>query len=175
MRKIFALLLLAGTIYLSSCGNGGNDKLPIPAAADSTSQGDSLQFTFTNDNFVTESFLITDYSLHNVPVYQIFGSNIYSYSDSMWHLKLHLIDQKLQQMSLYITLTGTSQTGSFSVTDNTSSFVDYTHGDNATYLVSPGSSVYVLQGAYPIRGTLNLNLYRNHKTYPAFGTFRVFN
>ncbi len=175
MRKIFALLLLAGTVYLSSCGNGGNDKLPIVPAADSTSNGDSLQFTFTNDKFVNESFLIVDYTLHNVPVYQIFASNIYSYSDSMWHLKLQLIDQKSQQMSLYITLTGASQTGSFYVTDNTSSFVNYVHGDNATYLIAPGSSAYLTQGAYPIRGTMNLSLYRNHKTNPATGTFKVFN
>jgi hypothetical protein len=174
MRKIFALLLLTGIFYLSSCGNGGNDKLPVPVAADSTSNGDSVQLAYTNDNFVAENFLIVDYTLHNVPVYQIFGSNIYSYSDSMWHLKLQLIDQKLQQMALYITLTGTAQTGDFYVTDNSGSLVNYVHGDNATYMVSPGSVANVSSGAYPLRGTLNLTLYRNHKMYPAVGTFKVF-
>ena len=165
MRKIFALLLLAGIFYLSSCGNGANNSAPLTVVADSTSNGDSIQFTFTNSSFVTENFMIIDYTLHNVPVYQLFGSDIYSYSDSMWHLKLQLIDQKLQQMSLTLTMTGSAQTGNFYVTDNSSSFVDYTHGDNATYLVAPGSMANVTSGSYPLRGTLNLTLYRNHKTY----------
>ncbi len=175
MKQIFTLLLLSGVIYLSSCGEGTNDRLPAVIRPDSTSKGDTLIFNYTNTAGTAKSFLIIDYVINNSPYYEMYSSIVYSKSDSLWHLKFQLIDNKLKKMALNLNLVGQNQTGTFYFPNNSSTFIDYSDEENTTYEVSNiSSTVEIIQGTYPIRGTFALKLYRNFNVYNATGWFKVY-
>ncbi|MCD6013696.1 MAG: hypothetical protein K0Q79_3558 [Flavipsychrobacter sp.] len=175
MKRIFALLLISGIVYLSSCGDGGNDPLPPVVKPDSTSKGDTFIVNYASLSGTPRNFLIVDYVKNNSPYYEMYASVIYNATDSLWHCRIQLIDNKMKKLSLKLALTNTSPTGTFTIPDNTSTFIDYTEGSNATYEVSmSGSSVNITHATYPIQGTYTLTLYRNFKTYTAYGQFKIF-
>ncbi len=175
MKRILALLLLSGIVYLSSCGDGGNDPLPTVVKPDSTSKGDTMVINYTGMFSGSKNFTILDYVKNNSPYYEMYASVVYNKTDSLWHCKLQLIDNKLKKCAMKLSLVGPTQTGTFSIPDNTSTFIDYTDGTNTTYEISQtGSNVNIIQATYPIRGTFNLILYRNYNTYNANGSFKIF-
>lgn len=175
MKRLFTLLLISGIIYLSSCGDGGNDKLPAIVQPDSLSKGDSLFFNYASASGSAKSFVINDYSINNSPYYEMYASVTYNKTDSLWHCKLQLIDNKLKRFALKLSLVSPTQTGTFTFPDNSSTFIDYTEGDNTTYEVAQaGSSVNITQATYPIRGDISLVLYRNFKTMNGYGNFKIY-
>lgn len=175
MKRIFAFLLISGIVYLSSCGDGGNDPLPAVVKPDSTSKGDTFIINYGSLSGASRNFLIVDYVKNNSPYYEMYASVIYSKTDSMWHCKIQLIDNKLKKCALKLSLISNNQTGTYTIPDNTSTFIDYTEGSNATYEVAmAGSTVDIIQATYPIRGTFNLMLYRNFVTYNTYGSFKMF-
>lgn len=175
MKRIFALLLLAGVVYLSSCGDGANDKLPAVIKPDSTSKGDTLIFNYTNAAGTTKNFLLIDYVINNSPHYEMYSSIVYSKSDSLWHLKIQLIDNKLKNMALNLNLVGPTQTGTYIFPNNSSTFINYSDKANTTYEVSNfGSTVDIIQATYPIRGTFALKLYRNFNVFHGTGSFKIY-
>ncbi len=159
MKNFFPLLLLVGVMYLSSCGNGANDPLPVAVPADSTTTGSYLTTWFLGDAFV-----INDLALNGVSKIQLHASDIYNATDSVWVCRVQLIDVFKDKMEMNITAQGSLSTGAFTVVDNTSTLTDYTHGQNKVYSVAPGSIINVTQSFYPIKGTMDLTLYYNHTT-----------
>jgi len=176
MKNFFTILVIPCVLFLLSCGNGGNNPpLTVLPSTDSVSKGDSLLFTYNNIGNGTENFSINDYSLNNSPYYSMYATITYNATDSLWHLKLQLIDHKMKQMALNLTMVGATQLGNYSIPNNSSTFTDYTLGQNTTFQVAMlGSSVNITQASYPIEGTLNLSLSYNYSLYDAFGNFKVF-
>ncbi len=174
MKRIVTFLMLTGIIYLSSCGNGNNDSLPVVPVADTMSKGGFIQLSYVNDSGLISSFSINDVTIRNVAYYSLFASDIYNATDSLWHCKIQLTDLKMQQLAFTVNLINTSSTGTFTVTTNNSGFIDYTHGENITYSIYAGSTVEITQSSYPIQGNFNLILYKNHVTYPATGSFKIY-
>jgi len=172
MKSTFILAILCGIIALSSCSNGGNTPVPIPARADTVSKGDSLQFSFSTDT--PRTFNISDLVIRQSPVYAMTGSVYYNGTDSLFHVKIQVIDYKMQQMALYLEAANNALTGLFTVVKNSSTFTDYTRGQNLTYSVALGSTVNVTSASYPIRGSFNLYIYHNHDSIPASGTFKIY-
>jgi hypothetical protein len=174
MKNIFVLLLICGIVGLSSCGNGGNSPTPVIAGPDSTSKGGNLEITFVNDSGTTEHFNIIDYVKSNVAIYSLYASAIYSATDSLYHLKVQVVDYKMKQIGLYLELTNTTATGLYYVRTNSSTFTDYSRGQNLTYGISVGSTVNITQASYPIEGSFNLGMYHNHDVIPATGSFKIY-
>src|ERR1041385_1818607 len=125
MKKILALALICGIIALSSCGNGGNTPVATPALPDSSSKGDTLQIMFANDTMT-----IVDQVKYNVPVYALYAAATINPTDSLYHLKMQVIDYKMKQMALYIEATNNSPTGIYTIARNSSTFTDYSQGQN---------------------------------------------
>ena len=181
MKNIISLFLVSGIIYLSSCSNGGNDSIAVTPAPDSTSKGSSffISIPYRNDlgASVIENDSIYDYIKNNVVVYALFANAAYNASDSLWHLKLQVLDQKIQKMELNITAINTAATGNYTITTNNSTVSFYKKGKNydyTTYSVLTGSTVNITQSSYPVQGTMDLHLCNNHDTIPATGSFKIF-
>lgn len=175
MKNILTLLVISAVIFLASCGNGGNDSnihtTPIP---DSSSKGGFIAISFTNDSSVTEGFNIYDLMKNNWAVYALYASVVYNHTDSLWHCSVQLADQKSQQLGIIFNGTGASSIGDYFVTTNTCTVIDYSHGQNTTYTIAPGSSVNITQASFPIEGTINFVLYRNHFSTTATGNFKIY-
>lgn len=174
MKRFATLLLLSGLVYLSSCGDGSNTPLPVAPSADTVSKGSLVQFTYTNDSGLISSFSINDLTIHNVAYYTLTATDVYNATDSLWHLKVEVADLKRMQIAFMVELVNTSSTGIFTVNNNNSSFIDYTHGENNIYSVYAGSSIDITQSSYPIKGTMSLTLYKNHVTSTATGNFVIY-
>jgi hypothetical protein len=173
MKRFFTFIILAGIIYLSSCGNGANSTVAVLPLPDSTTKGSKFQVSFGS-----QSFLINDYNVNQIPQFVLFASDVYNATDSMWHARIQVTDRTNKNISMNLNLdnpiiSGTS-TGSFFVTKNTSTFTDYSNGDNKVYTVAIGSSVDITQSSYPIEGILYLTLYHNHDTINATGNFHIY-
>src|SRR5206468_4742002 len=76
MKHILTLLLVSGVIYLSSCGNGANDPIPVLPKADSASYGSYLSIWFQSD-----TFFIRDLTLNGIPAVTIHSSATYNATD----------------------------------------------------------------------------------------------
>jgi hypothetical protein len=176
MKNIFTLILLANILYLSSCtsSGGNNSTLIVTPVVDSQSKGGNVQVSFTNDSSVTESFFINDYTLNSKPGYSIYAAVTYNHTDSLWHLNLQSIDQKLSRMAITFTGTDTSALGTFTSTTSTSTLTDYTNGHTTTYSILVGSTVTITQSSYPIEGSFTFKLSRNYFTTIATGTFKIY-
>ena len=172
MRSIFILAFICGIAALSACSNGGNSPVPAPVAADTISKGDSLQFSFSTDT--PRTFNISDLVISKSPIYALYASTTFNPTDSLYHFKMQVIDYKMRQMALYIEAINNTSVGLYQVTRNSSTFTDYSRGQNLTYSVALGSTVNVTQSSYPIRGSLNLYIYHNHDSIPATGAFKIY-
>lgn len=168
MKHIFTIFLISSVIYLSSCGNGANDPLPKTAVADSFSDGSYLSIWFLSD-----TFYIHDLTLNGVATVAMHASDIYNANDSMWQCHVQLIDAPRNQMALNVTAYGSSSTGIFTVTDNSSTLTDYSHGENKTYSIGIGSVISITSNQYPIKGTMNLTLNYNYTTTYANDSFKI--
>jgi hypothetical protein len=173
MKRIFTLIMIAGVVYLSSCGNGANDKIAVIPAPDSTSKGSKFQISFGS-----ETFFLNDYTLNKIPTVSLFASDIYNATDSMWHARIEVTDRTNKQISLILNvdnpIIGDTSVATFYVTKNTSTLSDYSNGENKTYAISVGSYVNITQATYPIKGDLFLTLYYNHDTLQATGNFLIY-
>jgi hypothetical protein len=169
MKNILTLLLVSGVIYLSSCGNGANDPVPVVPIADSTTTGSYFSIWFQSD-----TFFIRDVSLNGIPAVTLRSSAIYNATDSMWECRVKLNDVGHTRINLDITATNTSPTGSYTVKDNSSTLTDFSHGENKTYSIGIGSVINLSQSSYPIIGQMSLTLYYNHTTTYANDTFKIY-
>ena len=175
MKNILTLLLAISSLYLASCGNGGNDSHIAPVVVpDSFSKGGYADVTYTNEDFETRSFFVNDLRKKGMPIYQLYGSVTYNHTDSLWHCQLQLIDQKMQKVAF--TFYGSSPTslGTYTATTHNSMLIDYTAGEYITYSILVGSTVNITQSTYPIEGSFNFTLYLNHFTTTATGSFKIY-
>jgi len=179
MRNIFTFLLLAGVIYFSSCNSGGNSTtkaLQVFPSTDTVTKGSYIQLSWTNLSGVTESYYITDLSVNNSPLYEI-GSTVTENADSTWASKIILKDFTKKQIALNLSMENPTLTnsGTYSVLNNSSTLTDYSLGQNKTYSISQGSyALYNTVGGTFIQGTLNLNLVYNFQSVNATGSFLIY-
>ena len=102
MKNICTLLLLSVVIYCSSCGNGANDGVKVLPVEDSSSKGGFFHVIYTNDSFQTKDFYVNDYKKGGWAVYTLFASVVYNHTDSLYHLEMQLIDQKMTRVAVNI-------------------------------------------------------------------------
>ena len=175
MKSIFTLLLAAAAFYLSSCTtNSSPNTLTIIPKADSISVGDTLQISFAG-----KSFIITDLTILNSPVQTLFAkTQAFDQNDTLYIGQIlqtdHLYKTISVNLTVYNSTSSPSSIGTYLVRDNTCTLTDYSEGQNRTYAVSIGSTVNITNSTYPLMGTLSLNLYYDHNSYPATGSFKIY-
>ncbi len=176
MKSILTLLLVAGTLYLSSCTKTDTPvtNVPLTPKADSVTKGGFFQISFNG-----ESYMIHDLVVQRVPVYSLYAFTMASnQQDTLYIAQIQLTDHQAKTISVDLTLynnTSDASIGTYLVTTNNCTLTDYSEGQNRTYSVSLGSSVTLTNTDYTTEGTLSLNLYYNHVNYPATGSFKIYN
>ena len=176
MKSILTLLLIAGTFYLSSCNKNDTpvtNPVIIPKA-DSVTKGGYLQFSYNGENFT-----INDLVVQQQVVYSLFANTMASdVSDTLYISQIQMTDHQSKTISLNLTTynnTSLSPIGTYLVRTNDCTFTDFTNGENRVFAVSIGSVVNLTNTGYTTEGTLQLNLYYNRTSYPATGSFKIYN
>jgi hypothetical protein len=177
---LIAMLLFTGVTYLSSCSykvDGTTNSLIVPPA-DSVSINSNVVTYYNND-----TFNIHDLTVKNLPIESISASNTYNPADSIWATTIVLTDYTKTEISLNLTAyrDSANPVGIYVVNTNSSTFTDFSTGQNRTYSVMEwqpttmkGSSITLTQ-THPITGTFSLLLLYNNDTIPATGTFLIYN
>ena len=173
MRRISTLLLIAVIVYLSSCSNDNkNTNLLITPSVDSVSQGSLIDFSFKDKHFY-----INDLSLNNSPVITTTVKFARLATDSSWTAAIIETDHRSTRMSLNLMVARDTDNveGIYFVTTTSSTFTDFSSGENKTYAIAPGSSVTITHSdASYVTGTFALNMHYNHDTALAYGSFKIF-
>jgi hypothetical protein len=177
MKRIFALLLVSGIVYLTSCKDSANPNLLVTPAQDSISKGSYFKINYSSSPGVSDSFNISDLILNNQVVISMTANTNLVLPDSFYSAKILITDHRSQKMSLslYVFDSTTYRDTLYYRIDNSSTFTDYSKGENKNYSVATGSYVKISHdGADCVTGTFMLNLYYNHLVSPATGSFKIF-
>lgn len=182
MKRIFALLLSVGMVYLSSCNNDTQDtNLLVVPAKDSVSKGSYFQIAFNDlqrPNDSTHAFLINDLILNNKAVYTLQASMVCRPPDSLFAISILITDHSSKQMAMKLYLEDSTKTmlGNYYLVNNQSTFTDYSRGENKNFAIAlKGSVVNITHEASDcMTGTFTLQLYYDKQTTPATGSFKIF-
>jgi hypothetical protein len=169
MKYLLSALLICSVAYLSSCNSKDDSaKMLYPVAGDTTTNGSTASMSYN-----TSSFNLYALSVNNSPLVAM-SASIKAATDTTYNAQIVITDYTKTQFGLNLSCLNSSSSGTFYVVDNSSTFTDYTNAQNVTYQVAIGSTVTITQSSYPITGTYNLNLYRNHTAYTATGGFSIY-
>jgi hypothetical protein len=172
MKRILTIALLAGMTGLFSCSNNSKNDNLTPPVEDTVSKGSYLKLSFNS-----KDFNITDISVNNSPLYTLTSTTIPTdMYDTLWSLNVVGKDFKMKQISLNLTASNHTDTGTYAVLTNGSTLSDFTTGQNKNYTIVTGSTVHIssTNGGY-VAGELNLNLRYNYDSATfATGTFKIF-
>ena len=167
MKYIFTILSLSVLACFSSCDKGTTNLFAV-TPGDTTTKGSSIELSFNS-----KTVGVTDYSINGSPFITI-SASILQANDVTWDNKIVVTDYKLNQFGLNLSSVNSTSSGTYTVTDNSSTFTDDSSGIHKTYSIGVGSTVTITQANYPIEGTMNLNLYYNHVLTPATGSFKIY-
>ncbi len=173
MKSIITVLLLSCLFGLSSCSeDSGTTNLVTVPVEDTITKGSYLQIAFLD-----KSFYISDISVNNSPIYEMFANSLFNDRDSIWSSKLVLTDYRNQKMALYLNTktNNANNIGKYFVQDNTSTLTDFSGGENKNYAITTGSHIEITTYASQyLEGSLYLNLRYNYAYYVATGHFKIF-
>ena len=174
MKNFLAIILLFITVInFSSCDKNSDattSSIIVPPV-DSVSLNSTITLYYRNDTFI-----VHDLAVKNVPIEVLTGSTMYNSSDSIWQVTILLTDKTNTEISMNLTAYNATSNavGTYYVTTNSSTFTDYTTGQNRTYSVMEGSYITITQLTNPLTGTLGLTLHYNNDTLPATGSFGIY-
>lgn len=147
---------------------------------DTVSKGSYFKITFKDmqhPNDTAESFTINDLIVNNKSIFTLYGKTVVTPPDSLYTAKIMITDHKSEKISMNLFLFDSTKVliGEYKVPNNLSTLTDYTRGENKTYTIAVGSIVNITHdGADCVTGTFTLNLYYDHVTSPATGSFKIF-
>ena len=174
-------MLIAGLVYLSSCNNkSANTNLLITPTMDSVSKGSYFIISYADKQHPTdtvEKFALNDLILNNQAVISMTTTTVCRPPDSLYYATVQITDYKYKKIALNLSVFDSSRhdTGYYKVVNNNSTFTDYSRGENKNFSIGLGSYIHVTHnGSDCMTGTFSFDLYYNHTTTNATGSFKIF-